>query len=96
MIFSNKLVFYGEGLLVPRPKFKLEDHPLSFARDYLFNIVAVTLHLSLLSLLPNCLSVEALRGINTILEKWCLLGCYAVWFLKEPTFRRNLAPPSSG
>jgi hypothetical protein len=25
-----------------------------------------------------------------------LLGCYAVWLLKQPTFRRNLAPPSSG
>jgi hypothetical protein len=29
-------------------------------------------------------------------EEWCLLGCYAVWLLREPTFRRNLAPPSSG
>jgi hypothetical protein len=29
-------------------------------------------------------------------EEWCLLGCYAVWLLYEPTFRRNLAPPSSG
>jgi hypothetical protein len=31
-----------------------------------------------------------------IAEEWCLLGCYAVWLLEEPTFRRNLAPPSSG
>jgi hypothetical protein len=29
-------------------------------------------------------------------EEWCLLGCYAVWLLYEPTFRRNVAPPSSG
>jgi hypothetical protein len=29
-------------------------------------------------------------------EEWCLLGCYDVWLLEEPTFRRNLAPPSSG
>jgi hypothetical protein len=29
-------------------------------------------------------------------EEWCLLGCYAVWLLKEATFRRNLALPSSG
>jgi hypothetical protein len=29
-------------------------------------------------------------------EEWCLLGCYAVLILYEPTFRRNLAPPSSG
>jgi hypothetical protein len=24
-----------------------------------------------------------------------ILGCYAVWLLQEPKFRRNLAPPSS-
>jgi hypothetical protein len=29
-------------------------------------------------------------------EEWCLLGCYAVWLLYEQTFRRNLAPSSSG
>jgi hypothetical protein len=29
-------------------------------------------------------------------EEWRLLGCYAVWLLYEPAFRRNLAPPSSG
>jgi hypothetical protein len=29
-------------------------------------------------------------------EEWCILGCYAVWLLWEPTFQRNLAPPSSG
>jgi hypothetical protein len=28
-------------------------------------------------------------------EEWNLLGFYAVWLLYEPTFRRNLAPPSS-
>jgi hypothetical protein len=25
------------------------------------------------------------------LEAWCRLGCYAMWNLQEPTFRRNLA-----
>jgi hypothetical protein len=29
-------------------------------------------------------------------EERRLLVCYAVWLLYEPTFRRNLAPPSSG
>jgi hypothetical protein len=29
-------------------------------------------------------------------EEWCLLGCYAVWLLKEPTFQRKVAPPSTG
>jgi hypothetical protein len=28
-------------------------------------------------------------------KKWRLLGCHAVWRLKEPTFRRNLGLPSS-
>jgi hypothetical protein len=28
-------------------------------------------------------------------EKCRLLGSYTVWLLWEPTFRRNLAPPSS-
>jgi hypothetical protein len=27
--FGNKLIFYGEDLLAPRPTSKLEDHPLS-------------------------------------------------------------------
>jgi hypothetical protein len=29
-------------------------------------------------------------------EEWCVLGFYAVWLFEEPTFQRNLAPPSSG
>jgi hypothetical protein len=38
--FRNKLIFYGEELLAPRPTPKLEDHPLSAVRDCLFNIFA--------------------------------------------------------
>ena len=38
-------MFYGEELLAPRPTPKLEDHPLSAARDCLFNIFAATLHI---------------------------------------------------
>jgi hypothetical protein len=37
--------FYGEELLVPRPTPKLEDHPLSAARDCLFNLFVATLHI---------------------------------------------------
>jgi hypothetical protein len=40
----NKLIFYGEELLAPRPTTKLEDHPLSVVRDCLFNLFATTLH----------------------------------------------------
>jgi hypothetical protein len=29
-------------------------------------------------------------------EECRLLGCHAVWLLSETTFRKNLAPPSSG
>jgi hypothetical protein len=29
-------------------------------------------------------------------EEWCLLGCYTVWLLQEPTFPWNLAPLPSG
>jgi hypothetical protein len=42
--FRNKLIFYGEELLAPRPTPKLQDHPLSAVRDCLFSIFAITLH----------------------------------------------------
>jgi hypothetical protein len=29
-------------------------------------------------------------------EEWRLLGCYAMWLLQEPAFRRNLVLPLSG
>jgi len=35
---------YREGLLAPRAKPKLEDHPLSAVHDCLFNLFAATLH----------------------------------------------------
>jgi hypothetical protein len=40
--FATIKIFYGEGLLAPRPTPKLEDHPLSAVRDCLFNIFATT------------------------------------------------------
>jgi hypothetical protein len=36
-------VFYGDGLLAPRPIPKLEDHPLSAVRNCLSNIFTATL-----------------------------------------------------
>jgi hypothetical protein len=45
MNFRNKLIFYGEELLAPRPTPKLEDHRLSAVRDCLFIIFAATLHI---------------------------------------------------
>jgi hypothetical protein len=42
--FHTKASFYGEELLASRPNSKLEDHPLSAARDCLFYLFAGTLH----------------------------------------------------
>ena len=41
----NRIRFYGEELLAPRPIPKLEDHPLSAVRDCLFNIFGATLNI---------------------------------------------------
>jgi hypothetical protein len=43
-MFRNIILFYGEELLAPRPTPKLEDHPLSAARDSSFNVFAAILH----------------------------------------------------
>jgi hypothetical protein len=44
MMFRNRFIFYGEGLLAPRPTPKLEDHTLSSVCGCLFNIFAANLH----------------------------------------------------
>jgi len=36
----NMLSFYGEELLAPPPTLKLEDHPFSLVRGWLFNMFA--------------------------------------------------------
>jgi hypothetical protein len=43
--FRNKIIFYGEELLAPRPTPKLDDHLLSAVCYCLFNIFAATLHI---------------------------------------------------
>jgi len=53
-LFRNKVIFFGEELLVPHPTPKLEDHPLS-VRDCLFNIFAALLHIR------GCSSICSLR-----------------------------------
>jgi hypothetical protein len=41
--FQSRLILYGEELLAPSPNPKLEDHPLSAVRHFLFNkFAAVT------------------------------------------------------
>ena len=49
----NTIHFYGEELLAPRPNPKLEDHPSSAFREYLFNIFAATLHIGRVSSIRN-------------------------------------------
>jgi hypothetical protein len=49
----NKFIFYGEGLLAPRPTPKLEDHPLLSVRDCLFNAFAANLQSWRPSLYPR-------------------------------------------
>jgi len=47
-LFRNMICFYGVELLAPSPTPKLEDHPLSAVRDFLFNIFAATLHIGVI------------------------------------------------
>jgi hypothetical protein len=44
-ILRNSVRFYGEELVAPHPTPKLEDHPMSAVRDFLFNIFAATHHI---------------------------------------------------
>jgi hypothetical protein len=51
--FVTKIHFHGEELLAPRPTPKLVNHPLSAARDCLFNIFTTTLHIGDCSCIRN-------------------------------------------
>ena len=52
--------FYGGELLAPRPTPKLEDHPLSAARDRKFNILAAAPHIGGRSSIRNLRTRHAL------------------------------------
>ena len=43
-IFRNRASVYGEEMLAPRRTPKLEDHPMSAVRDWLFIVFAAPLH----------------------------------------------------
>jgi len=64
-IFYNRIRFYGEELLAPRPTPKLEDHPLSAVRDFSFNIFAATLHIGGRSSICNLRTRHALVTVAT-------------------------------
>jgi hypothetical protein len=44
-MFCNKDSFHGEELTATCTTPKLEDHPLSVLRDFIFNIFTATLHI---------------------------------------------------
>jgi hypothetical protein len=47
--------------------------------------------------LSKYVEMKAIYRWTSIWYEECrLVGCYAVWLLWEPTFRRNRTPPSSG
>jgi hypothetical protein len=45
-MICSTIRLYGEKFLTPRPNPKLEDHPLSAVRDFLFSIFTDTLERS--------------------------------------------------
>jgi hypothetical protein len=67
-LFYNKASFYGEGFLVPCPTTKLEDHPLSAVRDFLFHIFDATLHIGGCSYIRNLKMCHAL--VTRTLLSW--------------------------
>ena len=69
-MIRNKIRFYDEELLAPRPTPKLEDHPLSAVRDCLFNIFAATLHIGSRSSIRNLRTCHAVgTGTPLIMEQ---------------------------
>ena len=63
--------FYGKELLAPRPTPKLGDHPLSAARNCLFNIFAPTLHVGDRSSIRNLRTRHAVvKGTHLSRHLW--------------------------
>jgi len=71
--FRNKASFYGEELSTPCPTSKLEDHPLSAVRDWLFNIFAATLHIGDGSSICNLRTRHAVLTGTHLSQKWTSL-----------------------
>jgi hypothetical protein len=77
--FRNKICFYGESLLKPRPTPKLEDHPLSAVRHWLFHIFAATFHTGGRSSSHNLLTRhDVVTG--THLSRYRTLGLQTILF----------------
>ena len=76
-LFRNKTSFHGKELAAPRPKPKLEDHPLSAVRNCLFNIFPATLHIGGRS------SIRNLRKRNAVVT-----GTHLSWDIFMPSPRK--------
>jgi hypothetical protein len=89
-IFCNKISFYGEESLAPRPTPKLEDHPLPAVHDCLFDIFAASLHIGGRSSIRNqriCLAVVTGTCLSQTI--WLLFGIYTMLILQ---YLCNLEP----
>ena len=80
--FHNKIRFYCEELLVPRPNPKLEDHPLEAMCDCLFSIFAATLHIG------GCSSIHNLRRHRAVVTGTHYHRCKSIYHIK-PHLRPN-------
>jgi hypothetical protein len=58
-MFCNYDSFYAKGLSATRPSSSVQDHPLSAARDCLFNIFAATVHIGGRSSIRNLRTLHA-------------------------------------
>jgi len=66
--------FNGEELLALRPTSKLEGHPLSAVRDYIFYVFAATLHIEGRSSTENNLRTRNVVVTGTHLSRKIELG----------------------
>jgi hypothetical protein len=81
---------------MPRAIVRLEG--LGKLKEIWFGLVGVQVRDNVLftySVSPSHEAKCLLHPDQPVSEELCLLGCYAVRLLLEPTFRRNLAPPTS-
>ena len=72
-MFLNRIHFFGEELLALRPTPKLENHPLSAARDCFINVFAATLRIGVR------LSIRNLRMRHAVVKGTHLSRIQAIY-----------------
>jgi hypothetical protein len=102
------MCFYGEGLLAPRLTPKLEDHPSSAVRVFLFNLFTATLHIGGRSSIRNLRTRHAvvtgthIHGtahykptISSCCEiLWINVGNKLLWEFAYPLRRNRASSPN--